>query len=203
MTETRSNPSPFSSKNLILPAASLLIGIITGLIGYLIGQFFYMLFVFPLILLGIAALLYLPILKYFRTASLPYNVFCGVLLGVMIFTTFHYVGFTLFRAKMMHTFEVSQNETAAAARESMNAFLHQKTGLTGFPGYMRYELQQFQPYVYYTTKGDGVISHSFVVYLHGKNSWLYLGGEAAVLLGGAALLGLLAGSRLFARLKLA
>lgn len=203
MTEIQSRTSRFSSKHLLLLAASILIGIVSGFVGYLIGQYFYMLFVFPFILLGIGAVIYLPTLKFFRTPSILYNAFCGFLMGLMIFTTFHYVEYALFRAKTIHTFEVSQSENRAAAVKSTNVFLRERTGMTGFPGYMRYELKQFQPFVYYTTTKDGTISHSMVVYLHGKNSWLYLGGEIVVLIGGGTLLGLLASSRLFARLKLA
>lgn len=202
MTETQSHTTWFSSKHLILLIASILIGIVAGFLGYLIGQYFYMLFLFPFIMLGIGALLYIPTLRFFRTASVPYNVLCGFLMGLMIFTTFHYVEYTLFRSKVIHTFEISQNENRSEAAKSTNAFLRERTGMTGFPGYMRYQLQQFQPYVYYTTAQDGKFTYTMVVYLHGKNSWLYLGGEIAVLIGGAALLGFLGDSSLFARLKL-
>ena len=202
MTETQSHITWFSSKQLILLIASILIGIVAGFLGYLIGQYFYMLFLFPFIMLGIGALLYLPILRFFRTASTPYNVLCGFLMGLMIFTTFHYVEYALFRSKIIHTFEISQNENQVDAAKSANTFLRKQTGMSGFPGYMQYQLQQFQPYVYYTTAADGKITHRIAFYLHGKNSWLYLGGEIAVLIGGAALLGFLGNSRLLMRLKL-
>ncbi len=202
MTNTNSTKSTFPTKAFALLAASILTGALAGLLGYLLGQYFYIIVVFPFILLAIGAILYFPSLKFLRTPSWLFNAFCGLLMGLMLFFTFHYVEYSIFRAKNISTFEVSQHLDSSAASQAVDAFLQKQTGAGGFIGFIKYKNAQWNPYVYYFEQG-GKIIRTFKVYLRSRNGWLYLAGEAAILLGGSALLGILAGKRLFLKKKTA
>ncbi len=199
---TTISPTTFSfpTKRIALAIASILTGALAGLLGYLVGQYFYALFVFPFILLAIGTIFYVPSLKFLRTSSWLFNAFCGLLMGLMIFFTFHYVEYSLFRARNISSFEVSQHLDSSAASKAVDAFLQKQTGAGGFIGFMKYNNAQWNPYVYYFVQG-GIVARTFKIYLHSRNGWLYLAGEAAVLLDGSALLGSLAGERLFLKKK--
>lgn len=194
MTTTNPTKSTFPVKPLVLLAASILTGALAGFIGYLIGQYFYVLFVFPFILLAIGAIFYYPSLKFLRTSSWLFNASCGLLMGLMILFTFHYVEYSLFRAKNTSTFEVSQKLDQSAASQAVDVFLQKQTGIGGFIGFLKYNNAQWNPYVYYFEQG-GEITRTLKIYLHNRNGWQYLAGEAAVLIGGSVVIGLLAGKR--------
>lgn len=200
MTTISSTNSSSPKKYIVLVAASILTGALAGFIGYLIGQYFYVLFLFPFILLAIGAILYFPSLKFLRSSSWLFNAFCGLLMGLMIFFTFHYVEYSLFRAKNISTFEVSQHLDQNAASKAVDAFLQKQTGVSGFVGFIKYDNTQWNPYVYYFEQG-GLITRTLKIYLRSRNGWLYLAGEAAILLGGSTLIGFLAGRRLFLKKK--
>jgi hypothetical protein len=192
--------SSFPIKYVALFAASVLVGALAGFLGYWIGQYFYALFVFPFVLLIIGAILYFPLSKFLRTSNWLFNAFCGLLMGLMIFLTFHYVEYSLFRAKNISTFEVSRNLDQSAASKAVDAFLQEQTGAGGFIGFIKYKNAQWNPYVFYYEQ-EGKIVRTFKVYLHGRNGWLYLAGEAAVLLGGSALPVFWQGRRFFSKRK--
>lgn len=123
-------------------------------------------------------------------------------MGLMILFTFHYVEYSLFRARNVSTFEATQHLDQADASKAVDAFLQKQTGAGGFIGFLKYNNAQWNPYVYYFTQ-NGIVTRTFKIYLHNRNGWVYLAGEAAVLLGGSALLGFLAGGRLFLKKKTA
>ena len=97
---------PVPVRYVLLAVASILTGLMAGFVGYLIGQFFYVLFLYPFILLAIGAILYLPSLRFLRTPNSLFNAFCGLLLGLMILFVFHYIGYSLFRTKNINLFEI-------------------------------------------------------------------------------------------------
>ncbi len=175
-------------RGIFLLAGSLIAGAIAGLAGYWIGQYVYILFVFPFLLLAIGALLFLPLLRFFATTSTLVNGLCGFLLGFMILLGFHYVEYSLFRSRMIQVARLAQPAGETSPSASVDAFLEKETGLPGFPGYMIYQQNQYRPYVYYFTRGDK-ITGSLVFNLWRRNAWLYLAGEALVLLVGSALSG--------------
>ncbi len=191
---TSSVKPSFPIKAFALLIASILDGALAGFIGYLIGQYFYVLFIFPFILLAIGTILYFPSLKYLQPSSWLFNAFCGLLMGLMIFFTFHYVEYSLFRAKNVRTFEVFQHLDQSAALKATDAFLQKQTSMSGFVGFIKYNNAQWNPYVYYFVQ-DGVVAHALKIYLHSRNGWFYLAGEAGLLLGGSFIIGLLAGKR--------
>jgi len=194
MTQQTSN-SRFSKQHLILLPASILTGSIAGLIGYIIGQYFYMLFAFPFILLAIGLAFFLPILKFIKTSSAPYNVLCGLLMGLMIFITFHYTEYSIFNSRITARIQSAQNMSQTTAFKSLDSFLKDKTGFGGFIGFMKYQQSQWRPYVYYFVK-DGNITGSQDLALRGGIAWLYLAGEAGLLAGGLALTGFFAGKKI-------
>lgn len=179
-----------ASRFLILVLLSVLAGILSALVGYWIGQYYYVLFVYPFVLLIIGLLLYLPVRAHFGIQHRLRNVLCGLAMGLTIFVTFHYIEYTIFRSKALQIIELSQHVGEAAASKTLDAFLVQKSGLSGFPGFMKNQQSQLRPYVYYFTR-RGEITQTLEFYLREKTAWLYLAGEAAVLLGGMAVLGLL------------
>jgi hypothetical protein len=192
--------SPLPTRYILLAFLSILTGALAGFIGYLIGQYFYMLVLFPVILLALGAILYFPSLRFLRTSNSLFNALCGLLMGLMILFTFHYVEYSLFRAKNISAIEISQHLDQSAASKAVDTFLQKETGLSGFPGFIKYENAQWNPYVYYLEQG-GLITRTLKIYLRGRNGWLYLAGEAAILVGGSALIGFLAGWRLFSKKK--
>ena len=194
MTQPTSN-SHFSKQHLILLLASILTGGIAGLSGYILGQYFYMLFVFPFILLTIGLAFFLPTLKFFKTSSALYNALCGLLMGLAIFTAFHYTEYSIFNARITARIESSQGVDKATASKSLDSFLKEKTGLGGFAGFMKYQQSQWRPYVYYFVK-DGNITGSQDLALRGGIAWLYLAGEATMLAGGLALTGFFASKKI-------
>jgi hypothetical protein len=161
---------------------------LAGALGYWIGQYFYVLFIYPLILLVIGIILYFPSLRFFGTSSSLFNAFCGFLMGLMILLVFHYVEYSLFRTKSINMFEISQGVNQSAASQAVDAFLKKETGLGGFGGFIRYQNSQMNPYVYYGLQ-SGRVAHTYRIYLHGRTGWAYLAGEAAVLSIGSALIG--------------
>ncbi len=183
---------PTPTRYILLAVLSILTGLLAGVIGYLIGQYFYVIFVYPFILLAIGAILYLPSLWFFRTSSLLFNAFCGLLLGLMILFAFHYVEYSLFRQKNISTFEISQGMNQSTASQAVDTFLQKKTGLGGFGGFIKYENSQMNPYVVYTLRSSGRVAHTYKIYLHGRTGWAYHAGETAVLLIGSALIGFFA-----------
>ncbi|GEM_PF-4270235 len=194
MTQQISN-SRFSKQHLILLPASILTGSIAGLIGYIIGQYFYMLFVFPFLLLAIGLAFFLPTLKFSKTSNALYNALCGLLMGLAIFTAFHCTEYSIFDARITTRIESAQNVDRATASGSLDSFLKEKTGLGGFAGFMKYQQSQWRPYVYYFVKG-GNITGSQDLALRGKIAWLYLIGEAGLLAGGLAAIGFFAGKKI-------
>ena len=179
---------PVPVRYVLLAVASILTGLLAGSVGYLIGQFFYVLFLYPFILLAIGAILYLPSLWFLRTRNSLFNAFCGLLLGLMILFVFHYIGYSLFRTKNINLFEI-QGINQSAASQAVDAFLQKETGLGGFAGYLKYQNSLWNPNVYYFLQSGRVV-HTFEIYLRGKRGWAYLAGETAVLLIGLALIGL-------------
>jgi hypothetical protein len=178
---------PAPSRYILLAAVSALTGALAGFIGYLIGQYFYVLFLYPFILLAIGAILYFPSLRFFGTSNSLFNGFCGLLLGLMIFFVFHFIEYSLFRTKNISLFML-QGMNQSAASQAVNAFLQKVTGLGGFAGFVKYQNSLWNPYVYYVLQSSRV-AHTLKIYLHGKTGWLYLVGEVFVLLGGSALIG--------------
>ncbi|HUI87242.1 MAG TPA: hypothetical protein VLX61_00830 [Anaerolineales bacterium] len=178
------------ARGMLLAALSILTGLLAGAIGYLIGQVFYVLFLYPFILLVIGAILFYPSLRFFATSRSLFNAFCGLLLGLMILLDFHSIEYALFRQKNIDTFEISRGMNHSAAAQAVDAFLQQETGLSGLGGFVKYQDSQMNPYVYYALR-SGRVAHTLKIYLHGRTGWAYLAGEAAVLLGGGALVGFL------------
>ena len=178
------------ARYMLLAALSILTGLLAGAIGYLIGQYFYVLFLYPFMLLAIGAILFYPSLRFFATSRSWFNAFCGLLLGLMILLDFHAMEYALFRQKSIDTFEISRGLNQSAAARAVDAFLQQETGLGGLGGFIKYQDAQMNPYVYYALR-SGRVAHTFKIYLHGRTGWAYLAGEAAVLLGGGALAGFL------------
>ncbi|HEX2697182.1 MAG TPA: hypothetical protein VHM28_05695, partial [Anaerolineales bacterium] len=123
----------------IFVLASILAGAIAGFVGYAIGQYFYMLFVFPFVLLIGGVLLFIPILKFFKALNPIFNALCGLLMGLMIFTSFHYTEYSIFRSRLTARLEASQSINEGEASKSVDAFLKEKTGLSGFLGFMKYQ----------------------------------------------------------------
>ncbi len=189
---------PSSSRYLLLPLLALLTGALTAFLGYLLGQYFYVIFLYPLLLLLIGAALFFPSLKFLRTPLPLYNAFCGLLLGLALFLTFHLVEYSIFRAKNISTFETSQHLSASAASKATDNMLRKATGLEGFLGYMKYKNSLSNPYVIYIPRGD-TAPYTLKIFLHGRNGWLYLAFEAAVVMAGSALLGFFFGRPLFKR----
>jgi hypothetical protein len=172
----------------ILLPVSILAGTVAGLLGYSVGQYFYALFVFPFILLAIGLLLFLPALRFFKTPSALYNAACGLLMGLALFAGFHYTEYFVFRSEITARIQAAEGLDKDAASTSLDAFLKEKTGIGGFLGFTKYQQSQWRPYVYYFIR-DGEVASAQDLVLRGRIAWLYLGGEAAVLLVGSALLG--------------
>ena len=183
-----------SRDNFFLAIVSIIAGILAGFLGYLLGQYFYMLFVFPIILLFIGLAFFIPAILFFKNVSLRWIMLCGALMGLLILTTFHYTEYMVFRNKAVQTAQISQNLSARNASLAVDNFLKSKVRLGGFLGFIRYQQTQLRPYIFYTTK-DNQLTNTIVFYLHGRNGWLYLAGEFAILLGGALLIGFFTGKR--------
>ena len=180
------------ARYIILAIASILTGMLAGFIGYWLGQYFYVPFLYPFVLLVIGLILYFPSLRFFGTSSSLFNAFCGFLLGLMILLAFHYVGYSLFREKNINTFEISRGVDQGTASQAVDSFLQKETGWGGLGGFIKYENSQMNPYVYYMVQ-SGRVAHTYNIYLHGRTGWAYLAGEAAVLLIGSALIGFFSG----------
>jgi len=175
---------------LFLMMAAISSGIAAGLIGYFIGEHVYVLFVFPFILLLIGTVFYLFFLRFFRATSALGRALGGLIMGLTILLTFHYVEYSVFRSNVITKIEVAHNISRARAAFSLDAFLREQAGRGGFVGFLKYQQSQFRPFTWSLTRRDGKIIRTFAFYLRRKTAWPYRMGEASVLLGGGFVAGL-------------
>src|SRR5258708_5977793 len=134
---------PISLK-LGLPAAAVIVGSISGILGYLIGQYFYAIFLFPFILLTIGAILYFPVLKFFKTQSVFYNALCGLLLGLAAFVMLHYMGYRVYIFETARSMQLIQRMDQRSALDSIEGLIRSQTGVGGFIGFMKFQAIQHQ-----------------------------------------------------------
>jgi hypothetical protein len=194
MSTVTAGPSTSQEKRIGLMFASTAIGGLAGGVGYLIAGYFYALFLFPFILLAVAGIFYIPALRFLGSSGKTINSLCGLVMGLALFSGFHYTEYLVFRSDITGRIQAAASLDEASASRSLDAYLTEKTGLGGFLGFMNYQQSQWRPYVYYFVK-DGEISSSQDLVLQGTKAWLYLAGEAAVLISGGGLLGFLGTSR--------
>ncbi len=182
----------------ILTVAAIAAGLLTGIIGYLIGQYFYIIILFPFILLVIGIFLFLPAIKFFKTSSFLVNALYGLLMGLMIFITFHYAEYYVFRSETAKSIQAAQHIDQQAAVDSIESFIQKKTGSNGFLGFLKLQASQSQGFVYYVTQKNR-ITNTLHLTLFGIRTYLYWVAEGAVILGGSFLLGLFAAGNPFRR----
>lgn len=164
-------------------------GVAAGLVGYFIGEYVYMLFVFPFALLLIGTMFYLLFMRFSKTTDTLHRALGGLVMGLTALLVFHYIEYSIFRSNVIARIETAQNTGRADAISSFNSFLKDQTGQEGFLGFLNYQQARLRPFSYSFTR-DGKIIRTFAFYLHGKTAWLYLAGEASVLLGGGILAGI-------------
>ncbi len=173
----------------LLMIAAILSGVAAGLIGYFIGEHVYVLFIFPFILLLIGTVLYLFFLRFFGATRALGRAWGGLIMGLTILLTFHYVEYSVFRSNVIAKIEAAHPASRTSAPLSIDAFLRDRTGLGGFVGFLKYQQSQFRPFSWSLTR-DNKIIRTFALYLRRKTAWPYLMGEASVLLGGGFVAGL-------------
>lgn len=189
-----------SRNNIFLAIISMIAGILAGFLGYLLGQYFYILFVFPFILLAIGFIFFIPAVLFFKNINLRWMMLCAVVMGLLTLVTFHYTEYMVFRNKAVQSAQISQNLSERNAALTVDKFLKSKVGASGFLGFLKYQDSQLRPYIFYTTKGSE-LTNTIVFFLHGRNGWLYLAGEAAILLGGSLLIAFFTGKRIQQRVQ--
>lgn len=165
-------------------------GLLVGGIVAFISQFFYLIFLFPLLMGAGAAFVMATGVRGLKIPHASLAVLAALVLCIVLYTSLHYGQYLLF-IQQAHA-DVAQelgSIDAASIDELLDLFLLEETGATGFVGYMLLQVDSgFEV---------GRTTSSTSLPVSGSMIWIYWLIEFAVIAGMAALAAVGASSKTF------
>ncbi|MCP4140381.1 MAG: hypothetical protein GY755_08850 [Chloroflexi bacterium] len=142
-----------NNKTLSLPVSilyvffALFIGFILGAAVAFISDFFYFAFLFPILIGATAAWILGDVIKTRKIRSKPLIIFLSILMGLIIYGTYHVVSYTNFRTQAKSSFvaraeeegTLTNQEIFDLSKEIVDFSLIQETGESGFLGYILFK----------------------------------------------------------------
>ena len=130
--------------SILLISFALFIGIIMGAGLAFISDFFYLAFLFPIITGVTAALILGDAIKRSKIRSKPLIIFLSVVMGLVVYGTYHTVDYRIFRTKATSNFVAKANKESTLTNQEafdlskiiVDYGLKEETGQDGFMGYM-------------------------------------------------------------------
>lgn len=130
------NNIPFPSI-LLFVAGSIILGITIGALAYLISNFWYLFIVFPLAVGGLAMIPYLKLQRFTKVRHGFISTLMGVLTGLLIVITFYAVPYFTIRFQFITDAQKNYQVDAVTASRTFDEMLTQKTGSSGFIGFLK------------------------------------------------------------------
>lgn len=171
---------PYLLRVSLLFGAAIMGGLVIGGIVAFIAQFFYLIFLFPLIMGGIAAFVMVAGVNGLKIPNAAIAALAAVVLSTVLYTTLHYGQYLTFLQQAHADVALELGDVDAASVDGLiDLFLLEETGATGFVGYMLLQVDSGFSVGRATSSSSLPISGSII--------WIYWFIEFAVITGIAAI----------------
>jgi hypothetical protein len=186
-----------TTKGLILLAiSSIPLGLLCGVVAYIISNFIYYIVVFPLVIGGATMFVYSKLLQITKIRHSIISGFFGIVTGLSVAVAFFGTPYFALRSKIIANYQEEYHLAARSASTSFDSGLIQETGSSGFIGYMKLRASEGDNYSNYLIVNSMPIQ-LFSFSLKSTGAWLYWLLEIILFTGPVAWLGYGVGKRLF------
>lgn len=194
---------PYSSRNylplvgtLLLVLSSIMLGSTIGALAYLLSKLVYFLFVFPLAVGIITLFIYYKLQQLLKVRHALVTGFIGIIIGFLIILVYYGIPYERFRFNFVNNTMNEYPIPRAEAEKRFNSLLLEKSGSSGFFGYMKLFVEQGTEYTEYYVVNQMLVNE-FNFKLNSTLLWLYILLELIVYSGACAWAGYTLGKRPF------
>jgi hypothetical protein len=181
---------------ILLILGSISLGIVCGALAYFISNFIYYVFVFPLVIGGTTAFAFSKLLRMIKVRHSIMSALFGIVTGLAVATTFYGIPYLTLRSQVVANFQEKYQVDAITASYGFDSVLIQKTGSSGFIGYMKLRAIEGDEYTNYLIVNSMPIQ-LFSFSLKSTGAGLYWLLETILFTCPVAWLGYAVGKRLF------
>jgi hypothetical protein len=181
---------------MILGVGSVMLGLVIGVIAYFISNFIYFIIIFPVVIGGAAMIVFQRLIQLSKIRHPVVSVLFGILTGIFVSIAFYGTPYLILRNKVTANYQEKYQLNARDASTAFDSVLEQKTGSSGFIGYMKLRAAEGDEYSQYMIVNSMPIP-LFSFSLKSTGAWLYWLLESVLFIFPIAWLGYDTGKRSF------
>lgn len=168
---------------LLLLLAAAIGGVVGGIIYFAVSQLFYLVLLSP-IAIGLYCIAVCIIgLRKARLSNKVLAVIFGLLLGSILYTTFHYAEYLRTKREVVQFYQETFNLDPREGGISFDNFLKEETGSSGLSGYLVFVSREGFSFTGYFAYEQIVLFEAEDITFQGALAWLYWIIEFAIIVG--------------------